>query len=138
MHKADPVVSAGNGGIAGAEADGLLDKLYRLVSRAAGQKLAPAEVDKRADRVAIDRKHHLELANGVLASALRLEQHALGLVCEWVLGGYCQGLVDQRFGAFPIGALRFGRSVQSALHKRGRQSALRFDRPRIERQRTLE
>src|SRR5262245_60147633 len=117
MHKPDPVVSAGNGGIAGAEADGLLDKLNRLVSRAAGQKLAPAEIGKRADRVAIDREHHLELGNRVLASALRFKQQALGLVCERVLGGHRQSLVDQRFGTFEIGALRVGRSEYSALYK---------------------
>ena len=94
MNKADREVSVGNQGIAGAEADGLLGKLDRLFARAAGQKLAPAETGKRADRVAIDGEHHFVFGNRVLASALRAEQPGLGLVSERVLGGYCQGLVD--------------------------------------------
>jgi len=84
------------------------------------------------------REHHFVFGNRVLASALVSEQPGLGPVCERVLRGYCQGLVDQRSGAFEIGAFRVGRSPLSALHEHRGQSALCLDRPRIERQRTLE
>src|SRR5215472_12564091 len=120
-----------------AQADALLVKWDELLYRP-GQKLAPTERGYGDHPVAIGRNCRLEFGNSLLASVLRAQHCAFGVMRLRISGRCRQGSTDQPFGALAVRSDRVAPSIQHAARKYSRQIALRFDRLRIERQRALE
>lgn len=118
------------------EADLLLVVRDRFVQQTQVGLTSP-NVGYRADPISARRKCRLELGNGFCASALYPQEPTFRVMSTRIARRKREDLRDQPFGARDVGIRGIGHLIEQPGDECHRQSALCFDKPWVEIQRSF-
>ena len=115
MRLSDPKIPNGEIWIPRAKADGVLLRWDNLVERS-HENLAPANVRKCCDPVAIECKHSLVLADGILMASLHAQRLPLCVMCHCAARRRGDSLRREGLRALDIGTGSKRSKVEHPVH----------------------
>lgn len=115
MRLSDPKIPNGDPRIPRTEADGLLLRWNSLVDRL-DENLAPANVRKCCDPVAIECKHSLVLADGILMASLHAQRLPPWVMCHCAARRHGDSLRREGLRSLDIGTGSKRSKVEHPVH----------------------